>query len=106
MEAYVRNMVSIRITQREIELLEKSYLKKTDTFNFKVEDLHVIIDNQILETLDQIIDYLLNYFLTEGLSSNDEPNKLGLELERLNSKFIKEFQKVNDQLIQFQKARK
>lgn len=103
MEAYVHDMVSIRISQRELELIKKQlYLKNLTPSTLRCQ----ILDNQIPETLDQIIDYVLDCFLTEGLSSNDEPNKLGLELESLNSKFITEFQKVNDQLIELKKASK
>ena len=91
-------MVRIRITSRERELLETSFSKKACKFNLVIENFIIIIEEDIKNILETIVDNLSDYFISDGLQNNDEPNELGLELECLNSKFIKELQKVNDEI--------
>lgn len=91
-------MVRIRITSRERELLEKSFEKNICKFDLIIDNLSIIIEEDIKRILEIIVDNLSDYFISDGLQNNDEPNELGLELEYLNSKFIKELQKVNDEI--------
>lgn len=92
-------MVRVRITSRERELLEKSFSKKSCKLNLKIENLIIIIEDDIKNILETIVDNISDYFISDGLQNNDEPNELGLELESLNSKFIKELQYANDHII-------
>ena len=81
MEDDVGFMVRIRVILREIELLNLSY----ETMNEENE----------LENLDIMFNCILDTFLKIGLLENDEPNKLGFELEKLNERINHEYVKLN-----------
>lgn len=98
-------MVRIRITKRERELLEASFAKKACDFDLVLDNLTIVIECDIKRKLEVIIDNLSDYFISDGLLYNDEPNNLGIELENLNSKFIRELRKANDE-IEFSKKNK
>ena len=90
-------MVKINISEREKELLINSTKNIVSTLDYKIEDSAVVIETNVVETLEEITEeYLLNYYLAEGLSNDDEPNALGLEIEKLQDKFIRELQKCNN----------
>ena len=89
-------MVKICVTEREKELLINSTKYASSTFDYRIEDCTVVIENNIIQTLEGLIEECIsNYFLAEGLQDNDEPNALGLEIEKLQDKFIRELQRYN-----------
>jgi len=52
-----------------------------------------------LENLYIMVNCILDTFLKIGLLENDEPNKIGFELEKLNEKINHEYVKLNKKLI-------
>lgn len=99
-------MVRIRISDRERELLNLCLNNKIIADSIQIIESEVVISNNDLNVLETIIDSILAYFLEKGLENNDEPNKLGLELENLNTKFIREVQIINNKIIETDKNRK
>ena len=87
-------MVRIWVTSREQELLERIFDSKKLYIYSSIDGYEVQIKS--LVELNFIINEILDYFLKNGLYTNDEPNELGFELENLNTKFIRELQKIND----------
>ena len=88
-------MVRIRVVSREIELLNLSYKTMNIPKNYILENGFIFIDQNELENLDIMINCVLDTFLRIGLLANDEPNKLGFELEEFNEKIIHEYVKLN-----------
>lgn len=88
-------MVRIRVDFREIELLNLSYETMNIPRNFFLEDDYVVINDNELENLDVMFNCILDTFLKIGLLDNDEPNKIGYELETLNEKVNHEYVKLN-----------
>ena len=88
-------MVRIRVVSREIELLNLSYKTMNIPKNYILENGFIFIDQNELENLDIMINCVLDTFLKIGLLANDEPNKLGFELEKFNEKIIHEYVKLN-----------
>lgn len=95
MEDDVGFMVRIRVVSREIELLNLSYKTMNIPKNYILENGFIFIDQNELENLDIMINCVLDTFLKIGLLANDEPNKLGFELEKFNEKIIHEYVKLN-----------
>jgi len=95
MEDDVGFMVRIRVVSREIELLNLSYKTMNIPKNYILENGFIFIDQNELENLDIMINCVLDTFLKIGLLANDEPNKLGFELEEFNEKIIHEYVKLN-----------
>ena len=90
-------MVRIRVVSREIELLNLSYKTMNIPKNFTLEDNYIVIKENELENLDIMFNCILDTFLQIGLLDNDEPNKIGFELEILNEKINHEYVKLNKQ---------
>ncbi len=91
-------MVDIRLSKRELALFGMCLGDKVNKNDIEIMDTKIIIRDNELSILESIISVILSYFLDEGLNKNDEPNKLGLELEDLNSIFIREARKIRDQV--------
>ncbi len=90
-------MIEINITEREKELLQNSMKYNSSIITYKLEGLLLKIEKDEIHTLENLTNgCLLDYFLAEGLQKNDEPNALGLEIEKLQDKFICELQRYND----------
>lgn len=75
-------MAIIKLNLRELTLLLESYKELLNNSN---KIISIEFDN---EELANIVDKISNYFTKKGLGKNYEPNALGLELEKLNDKFI------------------
>ena len=75
-------MAIIKLNLRELTLLLESYKELLNNSN---KIISIEFDN---EELANIIDKISNYFIKKSLKKNDEPNTLGIELEKLNDKFI------------------
>ena len=90
MEDDVGFMVRIRVILREIELLNLSYETMNVPKNYILDNNYIVIEENELENLD-----ILDTFLKIGLLENDEPNKLGFELEKLNERINHEYVKLN-----------
>lgn len=88
-------MVRIRVTLREIELLNLSYETMNVPKNYILDNNYIVIEENELENLDIMFNCILDTFLKIGLLENDEPNKLGFELEKLNERINHEYVKLN-----------
>ena len=88
-------MVRIQLFPREIELINLSYQSTNTPKNYVLEGNDVVITDNDLENLDIMFNCILDTFLEIGLLSNDEPNEVGLELEKLNRKINNEYVKLN-----------
>ena len=88
-------MVRIRVILREIELLNLSYETMNIPKNYILDNNCIVIEQNELENLDIMFNCILDTFLKIGLLENDEPNKLGFELEKLNEKINHEYVKLN-----------
>ncbi len=95
MEDDVGFMVRIRVDLREIELLNLSYETMNVPKNYILDNNYIVIEENELENLDIMFNCILDTFLEIGLLENDEPNKLGFELEKLNEKINHEYVKLN-----------
>ena len=95
MEDDVSFMVRIRVILREIELLNLSYETMNVPKNYILDNNYIVIEENELENLDIMFNCILDTFLKIGLLENDEPNKLGLELEKLNERINHEYVKLN-----------
>jgi hypothetical protein len=95
MEVLVNLMIIIRVSLREIELLNLSYETMNIPKNFTLKNNYIVIKENALENLDIMFNCILDTFLKIGLLENDEPNKIGLELENLNQKINHEYVKLN-----------
>ena len=96
MEDDVGFMVRIRVILREIELLNLSYETMNIPKNYILDNNCIVIEQNELENLDIMFNCILDTFLKIGLLENDEPNKLGFELEKLNEKINHEYVKLNN----------
>lgn len=96
-------MVRIRLSDRELKLLNLCLSNETNCDSIIFTESEIIVKNNDLNVLEIIIDLILTYFLEKGLDNNDEPNKLGMELENLNAKFIREVRNINDMIIESDK---
>lgn len=92
-------MVRIKVALREIELLNLCYETMNISKNYILEENHIVIKEKELENLDIMVNCILDTFLKIGLLENDEPNKIGFELEKLNEKINHEYVKLNKKLI-------
>lgn len=72
-------MRNIKVSQRELELLNKC--------GCTLNNVYVECSEKQAES---IINNISNYFANKGLQHNGEPNELGIELENLLDKFCKE----------------
>ena len=88
-------MVRIRVILREIELLNLSYETMNVPKNYILDNNYIVIEENELENLDIMFNCILDTFLKIGLLENDEPNKLGFELEKLNERINHEYIKLN-----------
>ena len=88
-------MVRIRVILREIELLNLSYETMNVPKNYILDNNCIVIEEDELKNLDIMFNCILDTFLKIGLLENDEPNKLGLELEKLNERINHEYVKLN-----------
>lgn len=88
-------MVRIRVVLREIELLNLSYDTMNIPKNYILDNNCIIIEQNELKNLDIMFNCILDTFLKIGLLENDEPNKLGFKLEKLNEKINHEYVKLN-----------
>ena len=95
MEDDVGFMVRIRVILREIELLNLSYETMNVPKNYILYNNYIVIEENELENLDIMFNCILDTFLKIGLLENDEPNKLGFELEKLNERINHEYVKLN-----------
>lgn len=95
MEDDVGFMVRIRVILREIELLNLSYETMNVPKNYILDNNYIVIEENELENLDIMFNCILDTFLKIGLLENDEPNKLGFELEKLNERINHEYVKLN-----------
>lgn len=89
-------MISIRISAREIELLDLCYKTMAVPQNYSLVNEYIVIDNNELVNLDKMFNCILDTFLKIGLLKNDEPNEIGFELEKLNEKINYEYVKLNN----------
>ena len=96
MEDDVNFMVRIRVVLREIELLNLSYETMNIPKNYILDNNCIVVEQNELENLDIMFNCVLDTFLKIGLLENDEPNKLGFELEKLNEKINHEYVKLNN----------
>ena len=88
-------MVRIKVILREIELLNLSYETMNVPKNYILDNNYIVIEENELENLDIMFNCILDTFLKIGLLENDEPNKLGFELEKLNERINHEYVKLN-----------
>lgn len=88
-------MVRFRFVPKEIELIELSYNTTSTPKNYILEESDVVIKDNDLENLNIMFNCILDTFLAIGLLPNDEPNELGLELEKLNQKINAEYVRLN-----------
>lgn len=95
MEDDVGFMVRIKVILREIELLNLSYETMNVPKNYILDNNYIVIEENELENLDIMFNCILDTFLKIGLLENDEPNKLGFELEKLNERINHEYVKLN-----------
>ena len=63
--------------------------------NYILDNNCIVISQNELENLDIMFNCVLDTFLRIGLLENDEPNEIGLELEKLNKKINHEYVKLN-----------
>jgi predicted metal-dependent phosphoesterase TrpH len=92
-------MIEITLSNRELQLFNEIFAKSDQKIHFDLLNLCVRINNNEKETLEYLIDQIMDYFIQHGLKKNSEPNALGMELEKLNTKFINQLQILNDSLM-------
>ncbi|MBU1144857.1 MAG: hypothetical protein KJ971_03240 [Firmicutes bacterium] len=95
----MNSMIEITLSKEELQLFHEVFLKSDYFKRFDITNHSVRIDNNEKKNLEYFIDQIMDYFILHGLKKNSEPNLLGIELENLNDKFIKELQKINDDLV-------
>ena len=95
MEAPFSFMVRIPLLSKELKLIDLSYEIMNISQNYSFEGNCVVIEDNELENLDIMVNCILDTFLRIGLQPDDEPNEIGLELERLNEKINHEYVRLN-----------
>lgn len=91
-------MIRIQLTLREIQLFEEVAIFSTYDIKYDISEHDIIISDDV-NNLELVTFMIADYFCSKGLNINDEPNALGMELEKLNSKFINQLQILNDSLM-------
>lgn len=83
-------MFYFRVTKRQQELLKEILINSKITFKYSFDYEYFILESQT--DIEKCFDYLLDYFVMNGLLQNDEPSEYGVEIENVN-------QIINHQLV-------
>lgn len=83
-------MFYFRITKRQQELLIKVFKNNEIDFKYSFYFDYFVLESQ--SDIEKCFDYLLDYFVNNGLMQNDEPSEYGIEIENIN-------QIINHQLV-------
>ncbi len=89
-------MIHIKLNIKELILFKKIFEndKHLDCLDIIGTDIKILEKDTII--IEYLIDKILDYFLTNGLDDVYDATDLGLEIEKLNEKFIRELQILND----------
>lgn len=91
-------MIRIHLSSREKQLFEDIAILGDYKIKYDFDNYDIIISDDV-DNLEQITFMIIDYFCSKGLNMKDEPNSLGIELEKLNTKFIIQLQILNDSLM-------
>lgn len=83
-------MFYFRITKRQQELLIEVFKNNEIDFKYSFYFDYFVLESQ--SDIEKCFDYLLDYFVNNGLMKNDEPSEYGIEIENIN-------QIINHQLV-------
>jgi hypothetical protein len=83
-------MFYFRITKRQQELLIEVFKNNEIDFKYSFYFDYFVLESQ--SDIEKCFDYLLDYFVNNGLMQNDEPSEYGIEIENIN-------QIINHQLV-------
>lgn len=83
-------MFYFRVTKRQQELLIDIFKNNDITFKYSFCCDYFILENH--SDIEKCFNYLLDYFVSNGLLQNGEPSEYGLEIENIN-------QIINHQLV-------
>lgn len=83
-------MFYFRITKRQQELLIEVFKNNGIDFKYSFYFDYFVLESQ--SDIEKCFDYLLDYFVNNGLMQNDEPSEYGIEIENIN-------QIINHQLV-------
>ena len=83
-------MFYFRITKRQQELLIEVFKNNEIDIQYSFYFDYFVLESQ--SDIEKCFDYLLDYFVNNGLMQNDEPSEYGIEIENIN-------QIINHQLV-------
>ena len=83
-------MFYFRLTKQQQELLIDIFKSSEINFKYSFYFDYFILENN--SDIEKCFNYLLDYFVSNGLMQNDEPSEYGLEIENIN-------QTINHQLV-------
>ena len=83
-------MYYFRFTKQQQKVLMEILKSDEITFKFSFSSNYFILENQL--DIQNCFDYILDYFICNGLLKNDEPSRFGVEIENIN-------QIINHQLV-------
>ena len=83
-------MFYFRFTKQQQELLIDIFKSSEINFKYSFYFDYFILENN--SDIEKCFNYLLDYFVSNGLMQNDEPSEYGLEIENIN-------QTINHQLV-------
>lgn len=83
-------MFYFRFTKQQQELLIDIFKSSEIDFKYSFYFDYFVLENN--SDIEKCFNYLLDYFVSNGLMQNDEPSEYGLEIENIN-------QIINHQLV-------
>ena len=83
-------MFYFKITKRQRELLIEILKNSKKDFKYSFYCEYFVLESH--EDIEKSFNYVLDYFVSNGLMQNDEPSEYGIEIENLN-------QIINHQLV-------
>lgn len=75
-------MFYFRLTKQQQELLKVIFRSNEMDFKYSFNFEYFILENH--SDIEKCFNYLLDYFISNGLMKNDEPSEYGLEIENIN----------------------
>lgn len=76
-------MYFFRFTEQHRNLLEQILKDNKSYFKYAFINDYFVLESE--SDVEKCFDFLLDCFINNGLQSNDEPNSLGIEIEKINS---------------------
>lgn len=87
-------MVEIKLSMRQFNLLLRC-IKNKKHLKYQANNYAIKITENEKETISEIINAIDLYYTRFGVKYNNEPNKLGVELEELKTIFASQLNKIS-----------